>query len=193
MVKIKKALFGYGGHALEVASFISQPVTFFVDDEYANDIALPISAINKDEYEIMIAIGDSYIRKEISQRLNGIKYFSFIHSTAIIGSNVEIGEGSYIGPYSIITTNVTLGKHTILNRTNGIGHDVIAKDYLSMMPGAIVGGSCNIGECVYIGSNSVVKEKISICDNVFFGLNSGVIRDISQSGVFVGTPARKIK
>jgi hypothetical protein len=25
----------------------------------------------------------------------------------------------------------------------------------------------------------------------FFGLNSGVIRDINQSGVFVGTPARK--
>ena len=68
MGKIKKAIFGYGGHALEVVSFMLQPVTFFVDDEYANGIALPISEIKKDEYEIMIAIGDSYIRKEISQR-----------------------------------------------------------------------------------------------------------------------------
>jgi sugar O-acyltransferase (sialic acid O-acetyltransferase NeuD family) len=193
MGEIKKAIFGYGGHALEVASFMLQPVTFFVDDEYANDIALPISEIKKDEYEIMIAIGDSYIRKEISQRLNGIKYFSFIHSTAIIGLNVAIGEGSYVGPYSIITNNVVLGKHAILNRVNGIGHDVVAKDYLSMMPGAIIGGGCDIGECVYIGSNAVIKEKISVCDNVFFGLNSGVTKDVNQSGVFVGTPARKIK
>ena len=193
MGKIKKAIFGYGGHALEVVSFMLQPVTFFVDDEYANGIALPISEIKKDEYEIMIAIGDSYIRKEISQRLNGIKYFSFIHPTAIIGLNVAIGEGSYVGPYSIITNNVVLGKHAILNRVNGIGHDVVAKDYLSMMPGAIIGGGCDIGECVYIGSNAVIKEKISVCDNVFFGLNSGVTKDVNQSGVFVGTPARKIK
>jgi hypothetical protein len=34
---MKLALFGYGGHAREVACQIDQEVTFFVDDQYAND------------------------------------------------------------------------------------------------------------------------------------------------------------
>ena len=31
---MKLALFGYGGHAREVAAQINKEVTFFVDDEY---------------------------------------------------------------------------------------------------------------------------------------------------------------
>ena len=38
-----------------------------------------------------------------------------------------------------------------------------------------------------------IREKISICDDVIIGLNSGVVGDIVESGVYVGTPAKKIK
>ena len=34
---MKLALFGYGGHAKEVAAQIGQPLDFFVDDEYSNE------------------------------------------------------------------------------------------------------------------------------------------------------------
>jgi serine acetyltransferase len=61
------------------------------------------------------------------------------------------------------------------------------------MPGAIVSGDCNISDNVYVGTNSSIREKISICDDVIIGLNSGVVSDIVESGVYVGTPAKKIK
>ena len=43
---MKLALFGYGGHAREVACQIDQEITFFVDNKYANEIAKPISEFN---------------------------------------------------------------------------------------------------------------------------------------------------
>ena len=190
---MKKALYGYGGHAREVAFLMQEDVTFFVSDEFANDLARPISSIEKDEYEIMIAIADPVIRKSICENINGIKYFTFIHPTAIIGNDVKIGEGSYVGPHCIITTNVKIGKHSIISRFNSIGHDVVCKDFLSMMPGSVISGNNSIGECVYIGTNSSFKEKIQVCDNLIIGLNSGVVTNIKESGTYVGTPSVKIK
>lgn len=61
------------------------------------------------------------------------------------------------------------------------------------MPGAIVSGNVTIGNSVYMGTNSTIKEKINITNNVTIGLNSGVIKDINQEGIYVGTPAKKIK
>jgi UDP-3-O-[3-hydroxymyristoyl] glucosamine N-acyltransferase len=62
-----------------------------------------------------------------------------------------------------------------------------------MMPGSIISGNCKIGNNVYIGSNSSVREKITICDNVIIGLNGGVVKNITKEGVYVGLPVKKIK
>ena len=107
--------------------------------------------------------------------------------------NVEIGEGSFIGCYSILTTNIKIGTHSILNRANHIGHDCRIGNFFSAMPGVIVSGNVTIQDLVYIGTNSSIKEKVKICELTTIGLNSGVVKDINKPGVFVGTPAIKIK
>jgi UDP-3-O-[3-hydroxymyristoyl] glucosamine N-acyltransferase len=61
------------------------------------------------------------------------------------------------------------------------------------MPGVIVSGNVTIQDLVYVGTNSSIREKITICDNVIIGMNSGVVKDINKSGTYVGTPLIKIK
>jgi len=192
---MKLALFGYGGHAREVASQIDQEVIFFVDDEYANDIAKPISQFNPEEYVIMVAVADSRDRFDIVQKLpKETQYFTYIHPTVLImDGNIELGEGSFIGANSILTTNIKIGKHAILNRGNHIGHDCEIGDYFSTMPGSIISGNCKIYDCVYVGTNASVKEKISIHSFTTIGMNAAVVKDITESGIYVGTPAKKIK
>jgi UDP-3-O-[3-hydroxymyristoyl] glucosamine N-acyltransferase len=70
---------------------------------------------------------------------------------------------------------------------------VCSADFFRTSPGSIISGNCNIGKHVYFGTNSSVREKIKICDNVTIGLNSGVVKDIKDEGIYVGTPAKKIK
>lgn len=192
---MKLALFGYGGHAREVACQIDQEVTFFVDNEYANNTAKPISEFNPKKYLIMVAVADSKSRADIVSKLpKETKYFTFIHpSSQIMDDNIEVGEGSFIGAGSILTTNIKLGKHTLLNRGNQIGHDCTIGDYFSMMPGAVVGGNVNIKDKVYLGSCSNIKEKIKITSNTIVGMNAAIVKDITKSGVYVGVPAKKIK
>ena len=128
---MKKAIIGYGGHAREVAAQLNEDVSFFVDDEYSNEYAKPISLFNPEIYMMMVAVSDPKHRKEIVKKLpKETRYFKFIHPTAqIFAKDVEIGEGSFIGANSILTTNIKIGKHAILNRGNQIGHDSKIGDY----------------------------------------------------------------
>lgn len=191
---MKLALYGYGGHAREVACQINKEITFFVDDIYSNEIARPISEFNPNEYVMMVAVANSKDRETIVNKLpKETEYFTFIHPSAqIMDDNVEIGEGGFIGANSIITTNIKLGKHALLNRGNHIGHDTVIGDYFSMMPNAVVGGNVTIGDYVYLGSCSNIREKINLSSDVTIGMNAAVVKDISESGVYVGVPANKL-
>jgi len=189
---MKLALFGYGGHAREVAAQINEPLEFFVDDEYSNEYVKPISSFDPEKYLIMIAVADSKQRKNIVETLpKETKYFTFVHPTVLnMDNNIEIGEGSFIGAYSILTTNIKVGKHSILNRGNQIGHDTLIGDYFSAMPGAIVSGNVILGENVYMGTNSSIREKIHVCSNVIIGSNAAVVKNIITGGTYVGVPGK---
>ncbi len=191
---MKKALVGYGGHAREVMAQMGVKLTCFVDDKYVIDGTKPISKFNPNEYSLMVAVADSKDRFDIVQKLpKETKYFTWVHPTALImDNNVNIGDGSFIGAYSILTTNIKIGNHAILNRNNHIGHDCVIGDYFSAMPGSIVSGNVTIHDCVYLGTNSSIKEKLSIHSLTTIGLNSGVVHNIEESGTYGGTPTKKI-
>ena len=191
---MKKVLIGNGGHAREVMAQMGIKLECFVDEEYVDNETSPLSKLDPNIHIAMIVVANSKDRYDIAQRLpKETKFFSFIHPTALIMNNVEIGDGSFIGAYSILTTNIKIGKHTILNRSNHIGHDCIIGDYFSAMPGAIVSGNVIISDIVYMGNNSSIREKLSIHSSSIIGMNSAVVKNISEPGVYVGVPAKKIK
>ena len=198
---MKKVIIGAGGFGMEVYHSLDiiekKRTVFFVNDEYwhENDKnILPISKFNPEEYEVVVAVANPEDRKKIVNMLpNNTIFFTHIHkSVVILGDVIEIGEGSIICAGSILTTNIKIGKHSHLNLQSTIGHDTIIGDYFTSAPGVKISGNCKIGDCVYFGTNSCVKQKIKICNNVTVGMNSGVVKNIDKSGTYVGTPSKLI-
>ena len=198
---MKKGIIGAGGFGREV--FWSLPsierinTVFFVDDLYWSENTSGIyqlSKFNPDEYEIIIAVGSPIARKKIVDALpKSTRFFTHIHESAqLLAPDIEIGEGSIICANSIITTNVKIGKHCHLNLDSTVGHDTTIGDFFTTAPGAKISGNCKIGDCVYFGTNSSVREKIEICSNVTIGLNAGVVKNIIEPGTYVGVPVKKI-
>jgi sugar O-acyltransferase (sialic acid O-acetyltransferase NeuD family) len=199
---MKKAIIGAGGFGREV--YQSLPIgeqnktSFFVHDEFykQNDESIfPLSKLDINEYEVIVAVGDPSDRKKIIESLpENTKFFTHVHESVIImDKNVEIGEGSIICAGSIITTNVKIGKHAHLNLQTTVGHDTAIGNFFTTAPGVKISGNCTIGNCVYFGTNSSVREKIKICDKVTIGLNGGVVKDVTEEGVYVGVPVKKIR
>ena len=154
---MKKVLIGNGGHAREVMAQMGYQLDRFVDDQYVDEHTLPLSQFDPKKYIAMVAVADSKDRYDIIQRLpKETQFFTFIHPTALLMEDIEIGEGSFIGAYSILTTNIKIGKHAILNRGNHIGHDCQIGNYFSAMPGAIVSGNVKIYDLT--GDKTVFDE-----------------------------------
>lgn len=197
-MKKEKVLIGAGGSAREIKAHMKRfDLKCFVDDDYwvkNIDNIYPLSEFNSDTQTALITIGDSKKRFEIFNRMpKNTKYFTFIHPSAqIMSKDILIGEGTFIGANCIITCNVTIGNHCLINRSCHIGHDCFIGDYFSAMPGAIISGNVTIGSKVYLGTNSSIREKIKICDDVVVGLNSGVVKDIIHPGIYIGTPIKKM-
>lgn len=195
-----KSIIGLGGFGREVFYSLSlddqKNCVFFVDDELFENQKnyLPLSKFDPNIYEVIVAIGDCETRNIVVEKLpKSTKFFTHIHPSAIIlDPDVIIGEGSVICANVVITTNVKIGKHCHLNLSCTIGHDTIIGDFTTISPSANVSGNCSIGSKVFLGTNCSLREKIIISDNVKIGLNAGVIKNISEPGIYVGTPCKKI-
>ena len=199
---MKRGIVGAGGFGREVYWSLDlaerSNTVFFVDDSYfdgTDPLILPLSKFDPLEYSLVIAIADSNQRQRIVESLPAnTKFFTHIHPSAQIhGPDVEIGEGSIICAGSIITTNVKIGKHAHINLITTIGHDCLIGDYFTTAPGVQISGNERIGDRVYFGTRSCIKQKLSVCDDVIIGMNAGVTKNINQPGTYIGTPAKLIE
>ena len=154
---------------------------------------IPISEFDPAVYNVVVAIGNPQVRKKFVDNLPAnTTYASIIHPSAIIYKWVEIGEGCIIMAGSIVSCNIKMGKHIHLNSATTIGHDCVLGDYFTTAPAVNISGSCLIGDCVYFGTNSAVKQGISICDNAVIEMGGIVVKDITEEGVYVGVPVKNM-
>ena len=111
----------------------------------------------------------------------------FVGPFVEIQNDVTIGERTRIQSHSFICSNTEIGSDCF------IGHGVmfindkfvdrkLSKDFLPTI----------LGNKVYVGSNSSILP-VSICDDVVIGAGSVVTKNITESGTYVGNPARKLK
>lgn len=207
----KTCIFGTGGFGREVLCLLidnlgrsgvdyRQVACFMIDDEnYTVNEVMEIPVIRKSEfdpskYNVVVAVGDPVTRKKIVESLPGnTEYATLIHHTAILSHSIEIGEGSIICAGCILTCNIKIGKHAQLNLQTTVGHDCVVGDYFTTAPGARISGISTIGDEVYFGTNAAVRQKIHVCDHITIGMGATVVKDLEESGTYVGSPAHKIE
>ena len=116
---------------------------------------------------------------------------TFIGPFVEIQKDVSIGENCKIQSHSFICELVNIGNDCF------IGHGVMFINDLFSDGGPARGDKSkwkftHIGNNVSIGSNATILP-VSICDNVVIGAGSVVTRSITEPGIYVGNPARKMK
>lgn len=104
-----------------------------------------------------------------------------IHSTAIVDSNAEIGEGSSIGPYCIIGPDVRIGKNCHLESHVVIRGHTLLSEGVRVYPFAMLGGEPqHLGykeepTTVEIGERVTIRESVTIHRGTTFGHGRTVV------------------
>ncbi|RKJ43728.1 acetyltransferase [bacterium 1XD8-76] len=142
------------------------------------------------------AVGNSKAREKVIQKLElfeHIHYATLVDPSVVMSEEVSIGEGSIICVGTIITTNIRIGNHCVINPACTVGHDAVLSEFVTLYPGVNVSGNVKIQKNTEIGAGSVIIQGIKIGSDTIVGANSTVINDIEDEVTVVGSPAKVIK
>ena len=205
----KIAIYGGGGFGREVKMLIDQINKYdfigFFDDGIpkgtiieGNNFLGGINELNSftEKILLVISIADPNIKLKLLESItnSNITFPTLIHPSCIIGDEMnKIGEGCIICASTIITINIEIGNHVILNLACTIGHDTKIGSYSSFMPGVNISGDVEIGNKVYCGTGVTIINKVKIGTGAIVGAGALVHKNLPPYCTAVGFPAKPIK
>ena len=146
-------------------------------------------------------------------RQAAIRDVSFGRDTTVVAPvnlyGCTLGDGVFVGPFVEIQSDVTIGARTRVQSHSFIcslveigtdcfvGHGVMFINDAFAYGGPARGDTAlwadtKIGDKVSIGSNATIMP-VTICDRAVIGAGAVVTKDITQPGVYVGSPARMLR
>lgn len=196
-------IIGAGGHAKVIADileFQDRTILGFLDDNFEKQplrfplLGRPMDAPKFAEAaEFIFGIGANSIREGMVAKLsNLVKFTSAVHPNAMVANDVTIDQGTVVMAGATINTGSRIGAHCIINTAASVDHDCLLGDFVHVSPGAHLGGTVEIGERSWIGLGGLVINNRTICADVLIGAGGLVLKDISEPGIYVGVPVRKL-
>lgn len=174
----KLYIIGGGGHALSVLEIFKEKsihVTGYIDLMPSSKISLPF--FSEDEFlrnflnkrnkpKVFLGVGTKRscnLRAELIKKYKRFSSYPKLSSErAIISDYANIGSGSIVMPGVCVRTNVTVGKHCILNTMATIEHECFLGDNVHIGPGAIICGNVHLGKNVFVGAGAIIFPNIKV-------------------------------
>jgi len=148
---------------------------------------------------------------------NNISIKAEIHQSAVIGvpgnniiklpdgriinmkhmGNVVIEDYAEVQALSVVHRSVfestIIRKNAQIFAKVNVGHNCDIGESTIVCPGTMLAGGTKVGKNCYIWQGVITRSNISICDNVIIGAGSLVLKDITEPGVYFGSPVKYIK
>lgn len=145
---------------------------------------------------VCCAVGNAVVREKIIAKLSNYKHIKWailIDPSVIKSEKVEIGEGTIICAGTILTVDLKIGNHVIINLDCTIGHDDIIEDFVTIYPSVNVSGNVFVGRNVELGTGTQIIQGKRIGRYTIVGAGSVVVKDLPEKCTAVGSPAKPIK
>jgi sugar O-acyltransferase (sialic acid O-acetyltransferase NeuD family) len=143
---------------------------------------------------LVIAIGAPRAKKLICEKLKEFgtpKFASLVHSSVQMSQFVSIGAGSLICAGSVLTTQIEIREHVIINLSCTVGHDTVMHDYATLAPMVAASSRVRLGLGAEIGMSAVLLPGVTIGEGAMAGMGAIVTRDIPPNKLYVGAPAKE--
>ena len=197
-------IFGCGGHGRVVADTLKvarAPLAGFLDDRPPASVIGEVTLLGDrgcleepeflKSYEILIAIGETRLRRQLALLVldHGGRLARAIHPSAVIASDVFIGEGTVIMAGVVINTGSRIGRFVIVNTGATVDHDNAIEDGVHISPGCHLAGNVVCRADAFIGTGASIIPRTEIGMRAVIGAGAAVISDVPSDVLAVGCPA----
>ena len=215
-MKIVYGLLGASGNGSEIMPLMIKNIMerkrsgddiqfFFIDSNVKLKELNSVKVIREEEFFSLqsdqsffnISVANSELRAEAAKRfeLKGSVAFDIRADNVQTLHNCRVGRGSIFAPFSLLTSNITVGKFFHSNVYSSIAHDCVVGDFVTLAPGARVNGNVLIEDHAYIGSEAVIKQgtpekPLIIGKGSVIGMGAVVTKDVKPYTTVIGNPAK---
>lgn len=140
-------------------------------------------------------IGLGRLRSELWTRLQplSLQFSPIVSPDAIVNEDVSVDDGAVIMDGAVVNYGTTLGLGAIVSTNSTVEHDAVIGSWSHIAPGATICGDVRVGDYSMVGAGATVIEGRKIAPCCIVGAGATVIKDLTEPGVYVGNPARRIR
>jgi len=149
------------------------------------------------ERQFNIAFADQAARRRVAGRFTdaGATPFSVIAPNSVLGDANQIGEGAILCPFTMVTSNATIGRFFHANIYSYVAHDCVIGDFVTFAPGVKCNGRVRIEDGAYIGTGAILREgapdrPVVIGAGAVIGMGAVVTKSVPAGATVIGNPAR---
>jgi sugar O-acyltransferase (sialic acid O-acetyltransferase NeuD family) len=183
-----------------------QVVAFSVDKEYITEkqlYGLPvipigdlISNYSTTIFSIVLGLGYKNLNRNREQMFVKIKEMgyaieTYIHPTAVILNDNNIGEGSMIFAGSVVEPFTKIGKNTLVWANCVIAHNAEVGDNCWIASQTIISGEARVCKNVFLGINCTICNNVTIADNNIIGASTLISKCTQPNEVYLSRMGEK--
>jgi sugar O-acyltransferase (sialic acid O-acetyltransferase NeuD family) len=204
-------IWGAGEHALVVADIVRQRAEYrligWIDDVDTTRHGSLLSGLpilgGREQLDrlreqgvahLALAVGRCEARLRLADvaRAAGFALPALAHPRAIVGTDVAVGDGAVVRAGAILDVAAEIGA-VVMIAPAVVSHHVVLEDGVLVGGGCSLGGGARVGRGSLIGTGATVAPHVRIGRGSLIGAGAVVTRDIPDSVVAYGTPARVIR
>lgn len=130
-------------------------------------------------------------RNNVFDKLKGkVPFANIIMPTAVVESDVSLGEGIYIGPRTCIGHNCMIEDNVFIHGDSSIGHDSKLQNHTYMSGRNFLAGFVHIGKRNFVGLAVTVSDHIYTVDDVWIGIGCVVCKNLTKAGKYMSSAAK---
>ena len=150
----KAYIFGGGGHARVIASFLSVAPIFVVQKRNGDD------TLSEEEYfselpagDVYLGIGSNAVRARCAARLRSVGAImpACVAPNAFVARDAEVESGVVIGAGALVGSKARIGRDAIINTLSSVDHDCVLGELSQVTAGVTFGGTVVTGSNCFFG------------------------------------------
>lgn len=154
----------------------------------------PIDDWARYDASLVVAIGSPRVRRTIVRRIEESgrpRWATVAHRSSHHSNYVEFGVGSMVGAGCVVTTQVQVGDHVIVNNGCTIAHDVVLDEFVTLAPRVAISGAVHVRAGGEIGTGACLRQGIVVGQGSMVGMGGAAIRDVADNTLVMGVPAQE--
>ncbi|MBU0675963.1 MAG: acetyltransferase [Proteobacteria bacterium] len=134
-------------------------------------------------------------RADLFERYKALGYCftSVIHPSAIIATDVSLGEGVQVMAGAVIQPGCSIGGNCLINTGTTIDHDCWIGDHTHLSPGVTLCGNVTMKGRSFVGAGAIVIQGKNIGSAGLVAAGALVLEDVLDGAVVMGVPANEVE